>query len=376
VRIAGQRDRRSAALLDALDELVAYDRSAQALAAVSADDAALSRESRRANGAAAAGTVGSGLAAALTLVGVIGAAAQAVRAGQLPVVDVGVLAVCVLTGFESVAALPAAFVAWARCRAGLVRVAEVTGRTAAFAEPAAPARVPQAALGLCARGVTLAPADDAPPVLSDGALVLSPGRRIALVGPSGCGKSTLLSAVLRMLPLRRGCIAVTGAGAVADLRELAAADVPPLVAGSLQGDHVFDATLRDNLRFVRPDASDADLDEVARRVGLLEDVRALPEGWSSAAGPDGAALSGGQRQRLLVARALLADPQILVLDEPTAHLDAETEKLVLDDLLDATAGRTVLLTTHRRLSDGRVDGVLRMADGSLEADPVAVPQPA
>jgi ATP-binding cassette subfamily C protein CydCD len=376
VRIAGHRDRDSAALLDAIDELLVYDRAADALDGVAGADAALARESRRAGGAAAAGTFGAGLAAALTMAGVLAAAAQAARAGQLPVVDVGVLAVCVLTGFESVAALPAAFVAWARCRAGLLRVAEVTGRTAAFAEPAAPARVPDAALGLCAREVTVAPADDAPAVLYDGSLDLPAGRRIALVGPSGCGKSTLLSAVLRMLPVRKGSVALTGSGAAADLRDLRAADVAPAVAGSLQGDHVFDATLRDNLRFVRPEATDAELDELARRVGLLDDVRALPDGWSTAAGPDGAALSGGQRQRLLVARALLADPQILVLDEPTAHLDAETERLVLDDLLDATAGRTVLMSTHRRLSDGRVDAVLRMVDGTLDAEPLPVARPA
>jgi ABC-type transport system involved in cytochrome bd biosynthesis fused ATPase/permease subunit len=299
-----------------------------------------------------------------------------VHAGRLPVVDVGVLVVCVLTGFESVAALPAAFVAWARCRAGLQRVAEVTGRTAAFAEPVEPARLPDAALGLRARGVVLAPAVDAAAVLHDGNLSLEPGRRIALVGPSGCGKTTLLSAALRMAPLRRGSLALTGAGSAAELRDLRAADVPPAVAGSLQGDHVFDATLRDNVRFVRPEASDDELDGVARRAGLLDDIRGLPAGWSTPAGPDGAALSGGQRQRLLLARALLADPQILVLDEPTAHLDADTERIVLDDLLDATTGRTVLLSTHRLLADGRVDQVLRMSDGALSADPVAVPQPA
>jgi ATP-binding cassette subfamily C protein CydCD len=376
VHIAGQRDRRSAALVDTLDELVAYGQSEREVAAVSAADAQLRTASRRAAFAAAGGTFGSGVAAALTMAAVIAAAAQAVHAGRLPVVDVGVLAVCVLTGFEAVAALPAAFVAWARCRAGLQRVAEVTEQAAPFAEPATPAVAPEGHLGLTARDVTLTPAVDAPAVLRRGDLDLEPGRRIALVGPSGCGKSTVLTAALRMLPVRRGSLAITGSGGAADLRELRAADVPPLIAGSLQGDHVFDATLRDNLRFVRPDASDTDLDAVALRVGLLADIRAMPRGWSTAAGPDGSALSGGQRQRLLVARALLADPQILILDEPTAHLDADTEQVVLDDLLDATAGRTVLLTTHRRLDDGRVDGVLRLVDGELRADPMPVAKPA
>jgi ATP-binding cassette subfamily C protein CydCD len=376
VRIAGDRDARSAAVLDALDELVAYGHTRTALDGVSAADARLARESRRAAVAAAVGTFGAGLAAALTMVAVVAAAASSVHGGRLPVVDVGVLVVCVLTGFESVAPLPSAFVAWARCRAGLLRVAEVTGRTVAFAEPAAPVRVPQDALGLRARGITLAPASDALPVLRDADLELETAQRIALVGPSGCGKSTVLSAVLRMLPVRKGSVALTTATSAADLRDMCAADVPPAIAGSLQGDHVFDATLRDNLRFVRPEASDDELDAVARRVGLLDDVRALPDGWSTSAGPDGAALSGGQRQRLLVARALLADPEILVLDEPTAHLDADTERVVLDDLLDATAGRTVLLTTHRRLDDGRADQILRMADGAFDSDPIVVPQPA
>jgi ABC-type transport system involved in cytochrome bd biosynthesis fused ATPase/permease subunit len=145
-----------------------------------------------------------------------------------------------------------------------------------------------------------------------------------------------------------------------------------LVAGSLQGDHVFDATLRDNLRVVKPDASDDELDDVAAQSGLAAFIHALPTSWSTSAGPDGAALSGGQRQRLLLARALLADPHVLVLDEPTAHLDADTEREVLADLLDATAGRTVLISTHRRLRPGQVDATLRIDSGALILEPVAV----
>ncbi len=375
VRIAGERDGRAAALLDALDELIAYGRATPAVEETAAAEARLARVARRPALAAAFGTFGGGLTAAATLVGVLAAAAAAVRTGALSVVDIGVLAVCVLSAFEAIATLPAAFVAWARCRAGLRRVAEITGRPPAFAEPAVPAVVPSGGVGVRARALTLAPGDTAPPVLRGADLDLAAGTRVAVMGPSGCGKSTLLAAALRLLPARSGSIALTGSGPAADLRAVPAADVPPAVAGSLQGDHVFDVTLRDNLRVVRPTADDAELDEVARRVGLLDVVRSFPAGWSTPAGPDGAALSGGQRQRLLVARALLADPAVLVLDEPTAHLDEETERVVLDDLLDATAGRTVLMTTHRRLDDGRVDRIVQVSDESLVEVETSIGEP-
>ena len=208
-------------------------------------------------------------------------------------------------------------------------------------------------------------------MVSGAEIVLRPGMRIAVTGPSGTGKTTLLAAVLRQLPLRGGALLLRGPAGSADLRDLPARDLPPLVAGSLQGDHVFDATLADNLRLGRPAADEAALDEVARRVGLLDLIRALPAGWSTPAGPDGASLSGGQRQRLLLARALLADPAILVLDEPTAHLDHETERLVMDDLFDATQGRTMLLSTHRGMAADRVDATVDLVDGRL-----AVPAPA
>jgi ABC-type bacteriocin/lantibiotic exporter with double-glycine peptidase domain len=183
----------------------------------------------------------------------------------------------------------------------------------------------------------------------------------------------VLRAALRLLPITGGTLAVTGSDCEVPLADVAAAAVPPLVAGSLQGDHVFDATLRDNLRVVRPDASDADLDAVAARAGLGEFVAGLPRGWSTPAGVDGASLSGGQRQRLLLARALLADPGVLVLDEPTAHLDIDTERAVLRNLLSGTRGHTVLLSTHRPLPPGSVDAVLTL--DAPAAAPTSTPTP-
>ncbi|HEV7204186.1 MAG TPA: thiol reductant ABC exporter subunit CydD [Jatrophihabitans sp.] len=365
VAAAGRRDRHSSALVDALDEVHAYGAAGRGIAEIAAADGEVARHARRPALVAAGGVLGSGATAAVTLSLVLAAAARAVVEGRLSGVEVGVLAVCVLTAFEAVATLPSALVAWSRCRAGLRRVAEVTAEGAGVPEPATPATVPPGPLGLTAADLELAPAPGAPPVLRHAALDLRPGTRLAVMGPSGCGKSTLLAAALRLLPVSDGSLALTGAGVAAELGDLPAAAVPPVVAGSLQGDHVFDATLRDNLRVVKPEASDEDLDALAERVGLGELIVSLPDGWSTPAGPDGATLSGGQRQRLLLARALLADPEVLVLDEPTAHLDPETERRVLDDVLDATSGRTVLMTTHRRLDDDRVDATVQLADGAL-----------
>jgi len=367
--VAGRRDARCALTVEALPELVAYGAAGVSVGAVSAFDRAIVSQSRRPAGAAAAGLLASGVVAALTLPAVVYAGASAVRAGRLDAVSLGVLAVCVLIGFEAVNPMPAAFGAWARCAAGLTRVAAVLSADAPYDYPAVASEVADGPVGLAVQALWLAPAPDQAAVLRDADLRLAPNERIAVIGPSGCGKSTLLAAALRLIRPAGGAIAITAGQDTTDLADLSASDVPPLIAGSLQGDHVFDSTLRDNLRVVRPEATDADLDAVARRVGLTGCLAGLPDRWSAPTGPDGAGLSGGQRQRLLLARALLADPRILVLDEPTAHLDERTERAVLDDLLDATAGRTVLLSTHRRLPQHAVTRTIRFVDGRLAAEP-------
>ncbi len=367
--LAGRRDERSSALVDGLAELTAYGSTAPALREIGVLDADVVARSRRPAAVAAVGAALSGLLAAAALPAVLVIGAGAVRAGRLPAIDLGVLAICVLIGFEAVAPLPSAFASWTRCRAGLSRVAAILAAVPAFTDPGQGTPAPNGRLGLDVRGVTLRPAPEAPAVLRGAALAVQPGTRVALMGPSGCGKSTLLAATLRLLRADSGSVELTGDGLGVELALLRADDMPSRAAGSLQGDHVFDASLRDNLRVVRPDATDSDLDAVAARCGLSSFVAELPAGWATPAGVDGGALSGGQRQRLLLARALLADPHILVLDEPTAHLDADTEREVLADLLDATAGRTVLLSTHRRLAPGAVDVVARIEAGAIAVDP-------
>ncbi|BEP14172.1 thiol reductant ABC exporter subunit CydD [Acidothermaceae bacterium B102] len=372
-RHAGHRDGRTTAFLSGFAELVAYGHDAAAVNEVTRADALVVRAGRRPAAGAAIGAAVTGLAAALTLVAVLAAGAAAAHHG-LPPVLVGVLVACVLAAFDGLAALPVAFAAWARFRTGMERVALLLATPLPVPEPLLPVAAPPAPLSVRAERLSLSPSPSAPVLLDEVDFVVRHGERVAVMGPSGSGKSTLLAAVLRLLPVPAGRIALeneTGSSSVADL---AAEDVPPLVAGSLQGDHVFNASLRDNLLVVRPLAAEAELDAVAARAGLLDFVRSLPRGWSTPAGPDGAALSGGQRQRLLLARALLADPAVLVLDEPTAHLDPETERAVLADLLSSTSGRTLLMSTHRRPVPGSLDVVLHLADGmAVDVEPAAVP---
>jgi len=359
------RDTRTSALIDGLAELTAYGADRAAVDEVAQADAALVDLDRRPARAAAAGAALSGLVTAVTLVLVLATAAAAAAGGSLAPVTVAVLAACVLAGFDALVPLPAALAAWAGARAGLDRVVSLLSTAPPVPEPELPLHAPDGRLGVDVAAVTLAPSATAPAVLTAASLSLLPGQHIALTGPSGCGKSTLLTAVLRLLPVRAGSISVFAGGDALPISSIPAADVPPLVAGSLQGDHVFHASLRDNLRVVRPTASDDELDAAAARAGLLGFVRELPDGWSSQAGADGASLSGGQRQRLLLARALLADPLVLVLDEPTAHLDPATERAVLADLLAGTRGRTVVMSTHRQLAEHDADHVVRVQEGAL-----------
>jgi ATP-binding cassette subfamily C protein CydC len=179
-------------------------------------------------------------------------------------------------------------------------------------------------------------------VLDGVSLDLPAGGRVVLSGPSGSGKTTLAQLLVRFLE-RRGGDARIGPH---DLRDHRQDDVRAAVLLGAQEPHVFDSTIRGNLLLARPGAGDADLRAALARARLGEWVASLPDGLDTLVGERGRALSGGQRQRLALARAFLADPSVLVLDEPTAHLDMATAGALLDDLWREAAGRSVLLITH------------------------------
>ncbi|WP_406470030.1 thiol reductant ABC exporter subunit CydC [Streptomyces hirsutus] len=192
-------------------------------------------------------------------------------------------------------------------------------------------------------------------------LELPPGRRVAVVGPSGAGKSTLLAAIARFALPHRGHLLLDGE----DLTRFPEAALRRTVSGALQDAHVFHTSVRHNLLPARPGATDAELHEALRRAGLLSWVLSLPRQLDTVVGSDGGRLSGGQRRRLVLARALLAAPPVLLLDEPTEGLDPASADAVLADVLTATRGTSLILVTHRTEGLEAVDEILVMDAGRV-----------
>jgi ATP-binding cassette subfamily C protein CydCD len=200
-------------------------------------------------------------------------------------------------------------------------------------------------------------------------LTVAAGSTVAIVGPSGQGKSTLAAALVRFIDPSAGTISVTGDGHSVDTRTVVGDELRRHIGWCTQDAHVFDSTLRANLSLADPGSDDAALAHAVNGARLDEFVASLPAGLDTMVGEHGRALSGGERQRLGLARLLLADPRIVVFDEPTEHLHDDTARAVMHDLLDATAGRTVIVITHRTDLLRGVDRVVELRDGRLVDGP-------
>lgn len=198
-------------------------------------------------------------------------------------------------------------------------------------------------------------------VLDDAGLQLAPGEQVALMGPSGIGKSTLIEALARLRPFE-GDVRIDGVP-LADWDE---AFLRGRVALIGQKPQLLAGSIADNIRLGRPGASDADVRDAARRACVLEFSDALPHGLDTPLGSRGHGLSGGQAQRVALARLFLRDPGLILLDEPTAHLDAATQARVLDEILEFSTGRTLLLATHSPAVAARFGRVLRVVREKLE----------
>ncbi|WP_426498406.1 thiol reductant ABC exporter subunit CydD [Streptomyces sp. D54] len=326
-----------------------------------AADTLLTRIASRAAAATALGGGLSALVCGLTVVAAATVAVPAVQDGRLSGVALAVVVLTPLAAFEAVTGLPLAVQYRQRVARSAERVFEVLDAPVPVREPEAPAEEPASPFPLEVRGLSARYPGARHDALASLDLTLTPGRRIAVVGPSGSGKTTLAQVLLRFLDASSGTYRLGGVEASA----LDSDTVRRSVGLCAQDAHVFDSSIRENLRLARPGATDAELRDALSRARLLDWVLALPEKLDTPVGEHGARLSGGQRQRLALARALLAGFPVLVLDEPAEHLDLPTADALTADLLDATRGCATVLITHRLTGLDTVDEVLVLDAGRV-----------
>ncbi|WP_051821306.1 thiol reductant ABC exporter subunit CydD [Streptomyces sp. NRRL F-5065] len=324
-------------------------------------DAVLTRIASRAATATALGDGLTALISGLTVAGAALAGAQAVADGRLAGVAMAVVVLTPLAAFEAVLGMPLAAQYRQRVRRSAERVCDVLDAPEPVREPERPRQVPGSPFPVVLKALTARHPGQGRDALAGLDLILERGRRIAVVGPSGSGKTTLAQVLLRFLDPGTGSYTLGGA----DAETLAGDDVRRLVGLCAQDAHLFDSSVRENLLLARKDATEAELRDALARARLLEWTDSLPDGLDTLVGEHGARLSGGQRQRLALARALLADFPVLVLDEPAEHLDLPTADALTADLLAATEGRTTLLITHRLAGLGAVDEVLVLDEGRV-----------
>ncbi|NJP88091.1 ATP-binding cassette domain-containing protein [Nonomuraea sp. FMUSA5-5] len=383
---------RVADLVHGSADLAAYGADDEALAKALAADEALAALERRQARVHAAALAGGTLVQGLTVAAVV-LLAQGAGAGS---VGTAVLALTSLVAFEPVLPLAAAGERMAGIMAALRRLREVRSAAPATTEPPAPAPRPEAPLTIDIKDLVVRHATPEAPAAEDGgprtkartkarpnggpataeragaqyadaeraaldgvSLRLTPGRRVAIVGPSGAGKSTLLAALMRLVEPASGRITVNGT----DISDLAGDDVRALMTGLTQDPYIFRTTLRDNLRLAGPDADEEALRRAVRDARLDRWVERT--GWDTELSEDGRTVSGGQLQRLALARALLYDPPVLLLDEPAEALDEETADRLMADLLDVTRDRTTLLVTHRLKGLELVDEIVVLEEGRV-----------
>jgi ATP-binding cassette subfamily B protein len=203
--------------------------------------------------------------------------------------------------------------------------------------------------------------DRAAPVLDRVSLSVRQGEHVAIVGPSGVGKSTIADLLARQLDPDNGAVLLDGH----DLKTVKLADARRHVVVVDQDPFVFNASIEDNIRFARPEATEGDVREAVVASGLADLVTVLPDGLRTVVGERGRALSAGERQRLAIARAFLADPAVLVLDEATGALDPATEAQVVSGYEAVMRGRTTIVITHRLTLAQRADRIIVMAGGRI-----------
>jgi ATP-binding cassette subfamily B protein len=289
---------------------------------------------------------------------------QAVLRGDVTAGHLGQTVVFVMILVGSVAVLSEVYGDLLRAAGATERLMELLSTRSPVADPAAPQGLPavQGGSAVAFEAVTFHyPSRPAQAALQDFNLQVAPGETVALVGPSGAGKSTVLQLLLRFYDTTSGVVRVDGV----PVQQTSLAALRARVGIVPQDSTVFSTSARENIRYGRPDASDAEVEAAARAAFAHDFICALPEGYDTFLGERGVRLSGGQRQRISIARAMLKNPPLLLLDEATSALDAESERMVQAALESAMSGRTTLVIAHRLATVLRADRIVVLDQGHI-----------
>ncbi len=370
--VEGQLSAHLVAGLSAAPDLLAYGAVDSAVDRIARTDAALTGIDRRSATAAGLGMGLGALWTGLSIAACLGLGVVAVRAGDLPGVWLAALVLLPMAMADVLSGLPAAALAKARVQGAAERLfavldapdpvpAALLGAPAAPAAADAPPPAPAAPAHLRLAGIAARYPAAAADALTGLDLDLPVGRSVALVGPSGAGKSTAAAVLLRLLDHRAGRYTIDGT----DVRTAGEPLVRHHVAAMGQQAHLFDTTIEENLRLANRGATDEQLRAALEATALADWVDALPQGLATRVGAHGSAVSGGQAQRIALARVLLADRPIVVLDEPGEHLDAAMADQVTAAAMAATSGRSVVLITHRMAHTGACAEVIVLTGGRV-----------
>ncbi|MBV9710916.1 MAG: ATP-binding cassette domain-containing protein, partial [Ktedonobacteraceae bacterium] len=284
-----------------------------------------------------------------------------VRSGQLNGVYLAFIALAALSSFEAVRPLANAAQQFGGCIEAARRLFDVVDVQPAVRDSESAASR-ATTYDLTVRNLSFRYSEQTPHVLNDINFSVPQGHCLAIVGPSGAGKSTIANLLLRFWGYEQGSFTLGGY----ELNTLRQQDVRDCIGVIEQKTHLFNATVRENLLLARPDAGEEEIKQAAQKALLHDFIQSLPQGYDTLIGEQGFKFSGGERQRLAIARAILKDAPILLMDEPTAHLDASSEEGIIRSLRAFMQGRTTVMITHRLVGLDMANEILVMQGGRIK----------